>query len=156
MKKIREYLRNIADNEIINGKIYNERIELKDGGENSYIGISVYTNDWQKEKPVIQGISLFRHSNSVDKLINTWLFELGSVCHDYADNPDIPLKFSSYGITPEQAEQEAEEYFKELTKLIRKRTASYKTAITKNEQKEKAQLLTRLAELEGLNNERAN
>ena len=144
---IREFLVDVAENHIMQGKSYSFRIPIDDGGSNSYIGFDLDLDDW-KSKGEIQQLSLFRHTNSVDKLTNTWKFELGGICNEYHANPNIPLMFSSYGKTPEQAEAEAQNYFKEMKLLIRKRTAQYKIEATKDAEKEKEELLARLAELE--------
>ena len=145
--KIREFLEDIITNEIIQGKKYSERIEIEDGGYNSYIGICVDIDDYD-EKPFTEGVRLFRNTNTVSKITNTWEFELGGICYPYFNNPGIPLKFSSYGKTPIEAEAEAVKYFKELKKLIRKQTTEYKKEMAKSAEQERAELLARLAKLE--------
>ena len=145
---IRKFLVDVAENHIMQGKSYAFRIPIEDGGSNSYIGFGLDLDDC-KSKGEIQQLSLFRHTNSVDKLTNTWKFELGGICNEYHANPNIPLMFSSYGKTPEQAEAEAQNYFKEMKLLIKKRTAQYKIEATKDAEKEKEELLARLAELDG-------
>lgn len=145
---IREFLVDIMDKDIIQGKKYDTRIEIEDGGYNSYIGLYVSVNDYGKKAPFTLGIDLIRNTNSADKLINTWRFGLGGICYPYADNPDIPLEFRSYGKTPDEAKAEAVKYFKELRKLIRKQTAKYKKEMAKSAEQERAELLARLAELE--------
>ena len=145
---IREFLVDVAENHITQGKSYSLRIPIDDGGSNSYIGFDLDLDDW-KSKGEIQQLSLFRHTNSVDKLTNTWKFELGCICNEYHVNPNIPIMFSSYGKTPEQAEAEAQGYFKEMKLLIKKRTAQYKIEATKAAKEEKEELLARLAELDG-------
>ena len=144
---IREFLVDVAENHIMQGKSYSFRIPIDDGGSNSYIGFDLDLDDW-KSKGEIQQLSLFRHTNSVDKLTNTWKFELGGICNEYHANPNIPIMFSSYGKTPEQAEAEAQGYFKEMKHLIRKRTSEYRIESTKTAKEEKEKLLARLAELE--------
>lgn len=94
------------------------------------------------------GVRVFRHTNSASKLANTWCFALGNVCHLYADEPNIPLEFSSYGKSPDEAAAEAEQYFNKLKKLIRKQTSAYKVEAAKSAQEEKEKLLERLKELE--------
>jgi hypothetical protein len=148
IKSVREFLVDIAENEIISGKKYSCRIEVEDGGDNSYISVCVYANDFQRRTPVIEGIRLFRHSNSVNNLVNTWSFSLGNVCHLYADEPNILLEFSSYGKCPDEAETEAKQYFSELKKLIRKQTSAYKVEAAESAREEKEKLLERLKELE--------
>lgn len=148
-KAIREFLVDIAENEIIPGNQYSCRIEIEDGGYNSYVALDVDVDDWKhKPRKVTQGVRIFRHTNSASKLANTWCFRLGNVCHLYADEPSIPLEFSSYGKTPDEAEAEAEQYFNKLKKLIRKQTSVYKVEAAKSAQEEKEKLLERLKELE--------
>ena len=145
---IREFLVDVAENHIMQGKSYSFRIPIDDGGSNSYIGFDLDLDDW-KSKGKIQQLSLFRHTNSADKLVNQWTFELGGICDEYHANLNMPIMFSSYGKTPEQAEAEAQSYFKEMKLLIKKRTAQYKIEATKDAEKEKEELLARLAELDG-------
>ena len=145
---IREFLVDIFLNEIVQGKEYSERIEIEGGGFNSYIGLWVNTTDFDRSVPISYCIRLFRHANSIEELANTWEFLLGDITHKLNENPGIPLRFSSYGKTPEEAEAEAVKCFKELRKLIRKRTAEYKKETAKSTEQERAELLARLAELE--------
>lgn len=142
-----EFLQSVA-NEIIPGKKYDIRIDINDGGFNSYIGFCVDVEDFLRKKPVTSELRLFRHSNSVQHLIKTWGYELGGVCHAYADHPDIPICFKSYGVTKSDAEAEAAEYFNELRKRIRKRTGDYKRETARSAQEEREKLLARLEELE--------
>lgn len=149
IKSVREFLVDIAENEIISGKKYSCRIEVDDGGYNSYVALDVDADDWKhKPRKVTQGVRIFRHTNSSSKLANTWCFTLGNVCHLYADEPSIPLEFSSYGKCPDEAEAEAKQYFSELKKLIRKQTSAYKVEAAESAQEEKEKLLERLKELE--------
>lgn len=145
---IRDFLVDIADNEIVQGKSYNVRIEISDGGENSYIGLCVDIEDFRRKVPVTRGVRFFRHTNSVNRLINKWEFGLGDVCNAYADYPKIPIKFSSYGKSADDAEVEAQDYIKELKKRIRKITSDYKIQIAEETDKEREQLLARLADLD--------
>ena len=147
-QSVREFLTDIANNEILQGKGYSHRIVIKDGGDNSHIGFNVDTHDFQRKTPVTQSVRLYRHTNSANKALNMWTFSLGSVCYEYADNPDIPLSFESYGKTPDEAEAEAEQYFNELKKLVRKQTSAYKIQAAKSAQEEREKLLARLSELE--------
>ena len=94
--KVREFLTDLAKNEIIQGKEYHIRFDINDGGDNSYIGLNIWTEDFRREKPVTRDLRIFRNSNSVSHLPKTWEFELGGVCHAYADNPDVPIRFESY------------------------------------------------------------
>lgn len=150
-KAIREFLVDIAENEIISGKKYSCRIEIEDGGYNSYVALAVDVDDWKhKPRKVTQDVRIFRHTNSANRIENTWSFSLGNVCHLYADEPNIPLEFSSYGKSPGEAKAEAEQYFGELKKLIRKQTSGYKVAAAKSAQEEKEKLLERLKELEAM------
>lgn len=149
MTAVRDFLVDMA-REVVHGKQYSIRLEIEDGGFNSYIGFNVYLDDW-KSKGKIQGVRLCRHTNSADKLANKWQFELGSVCYEYHSNPDIPLRFASYGKSAEEAEAEAQSYFEELKALIRKQTSDYKIQAVKSAEKEKEELLARLAELEKVN-----
>lgn len=146
--RIREFLVDIIENEIIQGKDYFERIAIEDGGSNSYIGICVDITADRNKAPFAYGIRVFRNTNTVSKITNTWGFELGGICTPYFDNPDIPLRFYSYGKPPIEARAEADKYFNELRKLIRKQTAKYKMEMAKSAEQERAELLARLAELE--------
>lgn len=148
--KILEYMKDIADNVALSGRKYDVRVSMDDGGNNSYISICVDTATFQRKRPVTQSVRLFRHTNSVDKLINTWGFELGGVCHPYADYPNIVLEFKSYGKTIGEAESEAMKYFSKLRKMIEKQTSDYKIADAKSAQEEREKLLARLSELEQL------
>lgn len=145
---IREFLVDIFLNKIVQGKEYGELIEIEGSGFNSYIGLWVNTIDSDRSVPISYCIRLFRHTNSIEKIANTWEFLLGDITHKLNENPDIPLEFRSYGKTPEEAEAEAVKYFKELRKLIRKRTAKYKKEMAKSAEQERAELLARLAKLE--------
>ncbi len=149
MTSVRDFLTNMA-REVVHGKPYDIRLEIEDGGINSYIGFNVALDDW-KSKGKIKEVRLHRHTNSPDKLTNRWEFELGSICHEYHSNPDIPLRFTSYGKSAEEAEVEAQSYFEELEKLIQKQTSDYKIQTVKSAEKEKEELLARLAELEKAN-----
>lgn len=149
MTPVRDFLADMA-REVVHGKQYSIRLEIEDGGFNSYIGFNVDLDNW-KSKGKVQGVRLHRHTNSPDKLTNRWEFELGSVCHEYHSNPDIPLRFTSYGKSVEEAEAEAQSYFEELEKLIQKQTSDYKIQAVKSAEKEKEELLARLAELEKVN-----
>ena len=123
--KIRDFLVKIAD-EILKDEEYRVRIKLDDGGYNSYIGLSVDVIEdvIEYEKPIrTSSIRLFRHTNTVDLIKNRWCFILGNICEPYADYPDIPLEFSSYGKTREEAEKEAQKYLKELRAKIAEITA---------------------------------
>ena len=144
-KAVREFLVDVAENEIISGKKYSCRIEIEDGGYNSYVALNVDVDDWKyKPRKVTQDVRILRHTNSAIKLANTWCFTLGNVCHLYADEPNIPLEFSSYGKSPDEAAAEAERYFSELKKL----TSAYKVEAAESAQEEKEKLLERLKELE--------
>ena len=147
-KSVRDFMENLIANDIIEGKAYSERIAIEDGGDNSYIGLCVDIDDYNRVKPVIRGVRLFRHSNSADKLINTWEFELGGVCHSYFDNPGIPLQYSSYGKTADEAETEATTYFDALRKRIQKTTSEYKIRMAETAEEERQKLLARLSELD--------
>lgn len=147
---VREFLKDIAENEIISGKEYSLRIPIDDGGYNSYIGLNVSIEDWKhKPKKVTREVQIFRHTNNVSDLINTWRFSLGGICHPYAENPDIPLEFSSYGKTPEEAEAEIPECLVGLRRMVREMTVEYMAEAAAEERKERKKLLARLAELEG-------
>ena len=146
-QSIRDFLVDIAENDIISGKKYSLRIPIKDGGDNSYIGFNVDTEDYNRAKPVTGALRLYRHTNSTGKKANEWAFALGGVCDCYAEHPNIPLAFSSYGKTADEAAVEASEYFKELKRLIRKQTSEYKTRAAETAQEEKEKLLARLSEL---------
>mgnify|MGYP003592898361 CR=1 FL=1 len=146
---VRAFLVDIAENEVLKNKAYSFRIPLDDGGDNSYIGFSVELDDWRNNGK-IRGLSLFRHTNSVKLKSNEWKFDLGDICDTYYEYPDIPIQFASYGKTPEEATAEAQGYFKEIKRLIKKRTAEYKIEMAKTAEKEKEELLARLAELESV------
>ena len=151
--KIYEFMKDVADNVAISGRKYDVRIPINDGGSNSYISICIYDDTFQRKQPVTQGIGLFRHTNSVDKLVNTWGFTLGEFCKAYADYPNIALKFESYGKTADEAEAEAVQYFTMLRKLIEKQTSDYNVADAKSAEEEREKLLARLSELEARQNE---
>lgn len=145
---VRNFLVDIAENELFTGKEYKLRIEIDDGGMNSYIGFNVDLDDW-KANGKIQSLRIYRHTNTPKKLVETWDISLGNICNEYHCYPDIPIRFSSYGKTPEEA-AEARGYFKRLRRLIQKCTAEYKAAAAESAQDEKAALLARLAELENV------
>ena len=144
---VREFLVDIAENEIVKNKAYSLRIPIEDGGSNSYIGFRLDLDDW-KSKGKISSLSVFRHTNTAEKLINEWTFELGNIIETYFEYPDIPLKFASYGKTPEEATAEAQSYFKEILRLVKKCTSEYKIELAKTAEQEKEELLARLGELE--------
>ena len=144
---VRTFLVDIA-NEAMPNKPYNCRVPIEDGGNNSYIGFSLELDEWHS-KGKIRSLSLFRHTNTAKNLTNEWKFDVGDICNEYRANPDIPIMFSSYGKTPDQAEIEAQTYFKEIKRLIRKRTSEYKIEMAKTAEEEKEKLLARLAELGG-------
>lgn len=147
-QSVRDFLADVANNEILQGKKYSHRIEIEDGGSNSYIGFDVSVEDWaHKPRKVTGEIRIFRHTNSANKLINEWNFSLGGTCYPYADDPNIPLRFTSYGKTPDEAEVEAEQYFEEFIKAIRKKTSDYRIKEAESEQEEREKLLARLSEL---------
>lgn len=145
---VREFLASVAQNEAMGGKKYSERIEINDGGCNSYIGLNVDVDKYNKSrKDLIQCVRLYRHSNSVSHLVMGWQFELGGVCNPYCDNPEIPIEFRTQGISVEDAEKEARMYFEEMLKLIRKSTSDMKIAAAESAEKERDALLARLEEL---------
>lgn len=144
----REFLVDILKNETVPGKKYDVRIPISDGGDNSYIGLSIYTDTYQRKSAVVEGIALHRHSNSVNRLVNTWKFRLGGVCNTYADYPEIAVEYSSYGKSSDEATTEAQNYFRELRKLIRKQTSDYRIAAAAEAQDEREKLLSRLSELD--------
>ena len=149
---VREFLADIAANELLPNKKYDLRIDMDDGGYNSYIGLKVDLDDW-KSKGKIQSLRLFRHTNSTDRLSNTWQFSLGEICNEYHAHPNIPIKFASFGKTPGDAEAEAAEYYGKLRRLVRKQTSDYKIEQAKTAQAERDKLLARLSELEGVIND---
>lgn len=146
---VRRFLIDIAENHIIPGKKYSIRIEVDDGGVNSYIGLDVDVNDWRRATPVTSALRLFRNTNSNALIGNTWGFSLGTYFESYFENKGIPLFFGSHGKTQEEAEEEAAEFFKELKRIIRKKTAEIKLEAAKSAEEEKERLLARLSELEG-------
>ena len=143
-----EFLVDIAKNEIINGKKYEFRIAIDDGGCNSYIGLCVDMEDFQRKTPITRSLRLFRHTNTTSKLINTWEFDLGDIRNPYADYPDIVMSFKTYGKTFSEAAKEANGYFAELKMLIKKRTAEYEVQAVQSAQEEREKLLNRLRELD--------
>ena len=154
---VREFLEQIAKEEIIQGEQYSLRIEIDDGGFNSYIGFDVDIETYKtalmspKESmktPKTKALRLYRHTNDMNKLVNTWGFNLGDIIHDYPKNQNVPMKFNTYGKTWEEAEKEASQYFPKIKKLIHKRTSDLKTEKAADKEKEKEQLLARLKELE--------
>ena len=149
MDVVREFLVDIAENCVIPGKKYSVRIEVDDGGVNSYIGLDVDVNDWRRATPVTTALRLFRHTNSIALIGNTWGFSLGTYFESCFDNKDIPLFFGSHGKAQEEAEMDAAEFFKELKRIIRKKTAEIELEAAKSAEEEKERLLARLSELEG-------
>lgn len=147
--KVRDFLSDMAEHEIIQSNKYDIRIELKDGDFNSYIGFTVEVNDWKHNPPVLQSVSLFRHTNDAKALYKTWSFMLGNVCHLYHDEPDNHIRFETYGKTADEAESEAVEFFAKIKKLIQKQTSEYKVKATISAEEERTKLLARLKELEG-------
>ncbi len=135
--------------DIIKGEKYGLRIEIEDGGYNSYIGLDVdiHTHYSGKIPPATQGIRFYRHTNSRTLLANQWKFQWGGVCENLADFLDTPLEFSSYGKTPQEAEKEAIKYFKRIEKIIEKKTSDFKIEYAKSVEEEKEKLLARLSEL---------
>lgn len=145
---VREFLVGIAQNEIVAGKKYSERIEINDGGCNSYIGLCVDVDDYNKaRKKDLQGIRLFRNSNSALLQGECWSFVLGDICNPYCDNAEIPIEFRTRGRDVNDAEREAGVYFKKLLSLVRKSTAAIKVEVAESAEAEKAALLARLEEL---------
>ena len=78
---------------------------------------------------------------------------MGEICNEYHTYPDIPIGFSSFGRTPDEAEAEAVGYYNRIRKLVRKETAAYKIEMAKTAEAEREELLARLAELDGLKND---
>ena len=118
------FLKNVADNTIIPGQSYDIRIDIKDGGFNSYIALTVHEETWNRKTPVTQGLTLHRNTNNAKDLSLAWEFKLGGVCSVYTDNPDIAMYFGSYGKDAESAAAEAESYLDELTRILKKRLRS--------------------------------
>lgn len=147
---VREFLEQIGKSEIILGKKYSVRIDLNDGGFNSYIGFCVDTDTYNKKTPETIALRLFRHTNSIDKLANLWCFRLGDIIHGYPKNQDVLMRFDTYGKTWGEAEREASQYFEKIKKLIQKATADYKIQISADAEAEREQLRAKLKELEGL------
>lgn len=147
---ILEFMKDIADNEALPGKEYSVRIEIDDGGINSYISVCIDTYDYDRKTPVTESIRLFRHSNSDDKLVENWEFRIGNIINIYADKRDAPMFFGSYGKIYEEAEQEAIPYFDRLREMVKKRTSDYKIEAAKGAEEEREKLLARLSELDGL------
>ena len=147
-ENIKEYLKNMADNVILPGHRYDVRIDIDDGGFNSYVGIYISSDDFHRKQPVTAGVQLHRHTNNAKDLENTWRFELGGVCNPYADNPDVALYFGSYGKSADDAAKDAEPYLSKLLTLIKKQVALQKKDIEKTKQAERESLLARLKDLE--------
>ena len=145
---VREFLEQIAKEEIIQGEQYSLRIEIDDGGFNSYIGFNVDIETYNRKIPETQALRLYRHTNDMNKLVNTWGFNLGDIIHDYPKNQNVPMKFNTYGKTWEEAEKEASQYFSKIKKMIHKRTSDLKIKKASDKETEKEQLLARLKELE--------
>jgi hypothetical protein len=143
--EVREFLLDLLKNDVIPGKEYSVRIELDDGGYNSYIGLNFDIESYDKT-PVMKGLRIYRHTNSFSNLGVEWGFRLGSICYLISEYPGVPIEFSSYGVTVSEAEEEASKYFSELKKLIQKKTSEYGYEITA----EKERLLARLNELDNL------
>lgn len=147
MNKVYEFLKDMADHEIIHGKKYSFRIEISDGGVNSYIGFDADVEDFSRKSPVLRSVSIYRHTNSTDNLPNTWTFSLGDICNPLDDYPDIALYFGSYGKSSDDAEIESAKYFAHIKQKIRKITAARKAEEAKSAEEEKEKLLARLHEL---------
>lgn len=130
--KVYDFLKSIAENEIVSGEQHFVRVEINDGGYNSYIGLSVDIDDWEQNNYVTKSLRLFRNSNSYSHIENTWAFRLGDAIFSIRDNPDIPLYFSSYGKTIKEVEDEVIPYFDKLKKLIQKQTSDYKIQAAKS------------------------
>lgn len=145
---VREFLEQIEKSEIIHGKKYSLRIELNDGGNNSYIGFGVDVETFNRKVPETKSFRLFRHTNSIDKIKNVWEFRLGDCIHPYPEHQNIPIEFKTYSKTWEEAEKEASRYFAKIKKLIQKATSDYKIQIAADSETEREQLLARLKELE--------
>ena len=146
---VRDFLVDVAENLIISGKPYSLRIELDDGLDNSYIGFDVDTDGLGCKEPTVAGLRLYRHTNCKGRLDVIWKYELGNICNPYIGNKDIPLFFGSYGKTQGEAEAEAVKFFKELKRIIKKKTAEIKLEAAKSAEEERERLLARLSELEG-------
>lgn len=145
--EVRKFLEDIAHSAIVPKHKYSVRIELNDGGYNSYVSLCVDIHDNGKEKGMLECVRIFRHTNGVKEFANAWSFDLGNICHLLEQEPNVPIKFSSYGKTAEEATAEAREYFKELKRLVKKETSDYKKAAAKSEAEEREVLLARLREL---------
>ena len=146
---VREFFVHIARTSIMPGRAYSERVELSDGGCNSYIGLCVDIDEYNKaRKKDLQGIRLFRHSNSAFMRGECWQFALGDVCNPYCDNAEIPIEFRTSGRDVKDAEHEAELYFKRLLALVKKSTAAMRIEAAASAENEKAALLARLDELD--------
>ena len=148
-KLVREFLLNI-EKELIEGKSYSFRIDVNDGGINSYIGFNVDVDDYRNRNNTY-AIRLYRHTNSLNKMIEMWGFELGNIAVPYNKNKDIPIGFFTYGKSADEAEAEAKTYFKEILKIVKKKTNIYRQELAKYNEAEKEQLLKRLSELDNIN-----
>lgn len=146
---VRDFLVDIAENHIIPGKPYSFRIELDDGLDNSYIGFDVDTDGLGYKEPTVARLRLYRHTNCEGRLDVIWKYELGNICNPYIGNKDIPLFFGSYGKAQGEAEAEAVKFFKELRRIIKKKTAKIELEAAKSAEEERERLLARLSELEG-------
>ena len=70
---VREFLADVAENEILPNKKYSLRIDIDDGGFNSYIGFNVDLDYW-KSTGKIQSLRLFRHTNSAQAFQHMGVF----------------------------------------------------------------------------------
>jgi hypothetical protein len=148
---VRTFLADIA-NELLPNQEYSLRIEIDDGGYNSYIGFDVDLDDWEA-KGKIKALRLFRHTNSTAKISSEWQFQLGEICNEYHCYPDIPVRFSSFGKTPTEAQEEAVKYYSEIMRLVRKQTSAHKIRLAETAKEEREKLLARLSELDGAIND---
>ena len=145
---IKAFLKNVADNTIIPGQRYDIRIDVNDGGFNSYVALTVSDETWNRKFPVTQDIKLHRNTNNAKDQPLAWEFRLGGVCNVYADNPDIAMYFGSYGKGQEIAAAEAEPFLGKLIERLKAEVKLQRKEIVKNKASEKAALLAKLKELD--------
>ena len=149
---VKESLEQIEKEEILHGRRYCLRIDIDDGFYNSYIGFDVDIENYNRKTPTTMALRLYRHTNDIDGLVNTWGFALGNILHNYPQNRNVPLEFRTYGKEFAEAEKEASQYFAKIKKLIQKRTSDIKIQMASEAESEKERLLARLEELKGVEN----
>ena len=143
---VREFLVELFEEDIVEGKTYSLRYYL-DNASNTYIGFNVDIETYNLQSPTTRTIRLYRHTNNIDNLNEVWGFGLGDCIYYYPKNKDMLIEFRTYGMTLEEAEQEASKYFKIIKNMVKKESAAIKIRQTEDAEAEKQELLARLEAL---------